>query len=210
VHIYGQPVHTLRDNTAQAQIVKNPPIQDLADVKRSGLRAHISQVSCAPSDITAASGGFGPSLWMALVSDWRMGMHLDLTGTLNMHGITAPICIGDNIEFDGVVAHIETVLHTARIVDGKRAFHTTVNFSHGLRSDHDPLALVPVDHQDIGIYAATTGDDQTQYNPGLTYDAQTSTTTTSQFGTATGAVAPSTASAGDFQVPGGSDGTGVA
>lgn len=176
VHIYGQPVHTLRDNTAQAQIVKNPPIQDLADMKRSGLRVHIAQVSCAPSDITRDNSGYGPSLWMALVSDWRMGMHLDLTGTINMTGVTAPICIGDNVEFDdGIVGHIEAVLHSAQIdADGQRSFVTTVNFSHGIRSDNDLLAADISAHPDVGIYAGVGASDQTKYDPGLTHDGNNS------------------------------------
>jgi hypothetical protein len=179
VHVYGEPTILMDNNTIQAQIAKNPPVQDLADAKRSGLRLHMGTVSCSPEDIVKNGSGYGPALWMAMISDWSMGMHLTLDGTMNVHGIQAPIPPGDNIEFDGVVYHIESVTHTCQLSpDGKqRSFITTLTLTNGIHSD-DPSLPDPIVHAtqtpDQSIYAGIIDTDQTTYDPGFTYDANTS------------------------------------
>ncbi len=176
VHVYGQPSATMQENTPQAQLVANPPLQDLSDVKRSGLRPMISSVDCSPADITDDAGRHA-SRWMTLIADWSMGMHLTLDGVLNLYGITAPICCGDNLEFDGAVYHIESVLHSAALEpNGKRKFVTTLTLSHGIRSDDPQLPVTPaIGNTDASIFAAMRDTGQTTYNPGLTVDGQAST-----------------------------------
>jgi hypothetical protein len=102
---------------------------------------------------------------MDLMSDILMGQHLRLTGTLSIIGVQAPICHGDNLEWDGVVFHIESISHQCQIApDGKKVFATTLSLSHGIRVD--PGA------EDIAIYAGITAEDQTSMNPGLTDEGQ--------------------------------------
>jgi hypothetical protein len=189
VHIYGQ-APTYRDASAITnQIVENPPIQDLSDIKRSGLRPLQATVACAPQDFTKDS--HGPRKWMALSADIHMGMHLTLNGTINCIGIQAPIVWGDNLEFDGVVYHIESVLHTCQIENGNRSFYTTLQVSHGIRSDTDAQNLnLPIVFPDQGIFPGLFSDDNTQYDPGLTYDGQNTGAKNPSITTSSGRILP--------------------
>jgi hypothetical protein len=155
VHVYGDTV----DHSAPfaAQIVRNVPIRDDLDIARSGLRPHMQTIPCAPADTRNGS----PAKWMELTSDILMGQQLTLTGTLSVMGIQSPICPGDNIEWDGVVFHIESVSHSCGIqIDGQKQFQTTLALTHGVRSNPGL--------EDITIYAGVKRDDQLGYNPGVT------------------------------------------
>ena len=56
-----------------------------------------------------------------------------MSGTINFVGIPQPIAVGDNLQFDNVVYHIEQVSHVAAISqDGKKMFRTTVVLSNGM------------------------------------------------------------------------------
>lgn len=168
VHIYGQS-SLLPANTMTWQITNNHPVEDRADIRRSGLLAHMSTVACSPADISINQGA---AKWMAIRSDFQMGMHQTLDGTLNIHGVQAPIVPGDNMEWDDVVYHLETVLHTCQITrDGRRSFRTTLQFDHGLRSDTAPPVRNVV-FADQTLFPAQNTDDNEFYDPGLSYDAQ--------------------------------------
>jgi hypothetical protein len=178
VHAFGHSNLTLPQGTGTWQICNNPPIQDVADVKRSGLRPNMQTLAC---DVEEISREFGASEWMALIADSHMGMHLTLDGTIAMYGVQAPIVPGDNCEFDGVVYHIESVTHSATMnQEGERSFMTTIQVTNGIRSDND---ILPQDASqqyqnfaDAQIYAGVSDVDPatTFYDPGLGYDAQTS------------------------------------
>ena len=171
VHTYGQAsAGATGPNTMTRQIASNPPIQDQADIKRAGLHPHMSTIACNPRDVFLDHGA---AKWMALSADWLMGMHLTFDGTFNLYGIQAPIVPGDNIEFDNIVYHIENVLHSCSINDeGKRNFVTTLQVDYGIRGDTVPLNTSPLIFPDQGIYADVY--DRTAYDPGFTYDAQSS------------------------------------
>lgn len=175
VHVYGMPNQTDAQALMTWQITHNPPIQDLADIKRSGLRAHMETVPCAAEDINQ---NYGAAKWMAIKADILMGMHLTLNGTINCYGIQAPIAVGDALEFDGVVFHIESVLHTVQIEGINRSFYTTLTISHGVRSDDPELPALQVNFQDQTIFPSQSsigsGGEQTTYDPGITADLQTS------------------------------------
>lgn len=52
---------------------------------------------------------------------------------MELAGIQSTICEGDNVEYDGVVFHIETLSFNCSISsDGKKAFHTALSLSNGM------------------------------------------------------------------------------
>jgi hypothetical protein len=91
---------------------------------------------------------------MEIIADIMMGAHMTLTGTIEMVGIQAPICPGDNLEWDDVVFHIESVTHVCSINtnNGIKSFHTIVALSHGVSATPGSGVL--------GIYAGVYKDDQ--------------------------------------------------
>jgi hypothetical protein len=106
--------------------------------------------------------------WMALQADFHMNGHLALNGTINSFLVQAPIAIGDNCEWDGVVYHIESVMHSAQISNGFRSAYTTLQLSHGLRSND--AGSVTGNQEDI--FAGLLQGDNTDLDPGISYDAQ--------------------------------------
>lgn len=156
VHVYGDAPDPNHSQTAQ--LVQNPPIRDDLDVARSGLRSFMTTIQCAPADNRNGS----PGKWMAIASDILMSQQLTLTGVMTTFGIQSPICVGDNLEWDSVVFHIESVSHTCAIQGGKKQFITSIALSHG-------VSVTP-GLTDLEIYAGTSQEDQRAFNPGNTAD----------------------------------------
>lgn len=104
---------------------------DKDDVVRSGLRPYIVQNQF--DDLPDALIKSAP-VWARVMGDAVIGGNLKLNGTLNAIGIVDPIAVGDNLEFDGVVYHIEQVSHTCSIApqNGEKTFRTTLSLSHGV------------------------------------------------------------------------------
>jgi hypothetical protein len=67
-----------------------------------------------------------------------------LNGTLECVGISEPIAVGDNLEFDSVVYHIEQIVHNASInpQNGMKTFRTTLSLSHGVSIESDSSGTV--------------------------------------------------------------------
>jgi hypothetical protein len=106
---------------------------DSKDVQRSGLRPSIIYNLFDPFiEVTPKS-----VIWSKIMADATFGGHLKLNGTLEMVGVIQPICIGDNLEFEGVVFHIESVIHTCFIepASGIKRFKTTLKLSSGVSAD---------------------------------------------------------------------------
>lgn len=160
VHVYGDDGPQSM-NPIAGQIVLAPPYRDDLDIARSGLRPYMMTVSNNPSDNV---DGKPAKAWMAILSDILMGQHLTLTGLIEMYGIQSPICVGDNLEFDDAVYHIESVTHSCQIeISGGKTFVTTVALSHG-------LALTP-GATDISVYAGVTKKSVSTYDPAITIDS---------------------------------------
>jgi hypothetical protein len=104
---------------------------DANDITRSGLRPYVvqNQFDDLPDRLT-----FSAPVWARICADALIGGHLRLNGTIECVGITQPIAIGDNLEFDGVVYHIEQISHTASInpQSGMKSFRTSISVSHGV------------------------------------------------------------------------------
>ncbi len=174
VHIYGSNNYQTADvqRSIQEQMVNNPPIRDDLDIMRSGMRPYMTTVECFVSDQV----GKVPGKWMALVADWMIGSHLTLNGSIECHGIQAPICVGDNLLFDGVAYHIEAVTHTWALNtnDGTKQWTTQLSLTNGMRADLPPDSYTDSpagnETEKLPIYPGVTIDDNTQYDPGLTLE----------------------------------------
>jgi hypothetical protein len=105
-----------------------PPIKDDLDILRNGVRPYMPSVN-----VLLVDGNLGPSNWRDFMADISMSLHLTLNGTMSISGVRAPIAPGDNLEYEGIVYHIESVTHTFRLDSstGNRHFQTSLNLSNG-------------------------------------------------------------------------------
>lgn len=122
------------------EISANNYIFDVDDVTRSGLRPSITVGMFDPYVDTGTNGvvtGPRSPIWAKIVGDSVIGSQLKLNGTMELVGIDKPICIGDNLEFEGIVFHIESVIHSC-VIDpsiGIKRFKTILKLSHGVSLD---------------------------------------------------------------------------
>ena len=115
---------------------------DREDVRRSGLRPYIfnSTMDEIPQN---NRDSFRSPIWAKIIGDAVMGGHLKLNGTITCIGIVEPICVGDNLELNDVVYHIEQVTHTCnQEAEGKKTFRTTLALSHGVSVSSSGLSAV--------------------------------------------------------------------
>jgi len=153
IHIYGETPTQQEITSKTAQLVQNPPISDSADIKLHGLRSINSMVACSLADGALAAGQ-----WMDLVADFNIGLHLSLSGTCVIQGVSAPIAVGDNFEFDGVVYHIEAVSHNCLIgANGAKSFVTNLTLSYGQKAEY--VVENPAPKETPGLY-----DDGSDYH----------------------------------------------
>lgn len=128
VHIYGQNAANGIVNSMPYQIVNNNPFRDDLDIERNGLRPYMTTVPCGFKDVK-----YGPRAWMEIISDIVMNQNLVLQGTIELIGVDLPICEGDNIEYDGIIYHIDAYQHSCRIAStGQKMFKTQLTLSHGV------------------------------------------------------------------------------
>lgn len=133
LHIYGYAQASAVNRSVTNQLVRNPPIFDVSDIQRSGIRAIMKSVNCALNDQVREGGA---RIWMEIIGDWTFGSHLTLNGTINSWGIQAPIAIGDNLQFNDMVYHIEGVSHNCQIdTEGNKTFNTQLSLSNGMPVD---------------------------------------------------------------------------
>lgn len=106
---------------------------DRDDIKRHGLKPAIVTTNFdfvfdGKTDVATKA-----KAWSWLLFDMLNGLQNKESGTLVSYGIQEPIAVGDNLEFDGNVYHIESVSHTLQIQpNGTKAFRTSINVSHGV------------------------------------------------------------------------------
>ena len=104
---------------------------DAADINRSGLRPYVVQNQFDDSPDVPVK--LAP-VWARILGDAVMGGQLRVNGTIECIGIAPPIAVGDNLQFDGAVYHIERVVHSCSISPdtGIKMFRTTLSLSHGV------------------------------------------------------------------------------
>lgn len=138
------------------QRVMNPPIRDELEISRSGLKDYNNSVNLHPKSIRDGT----LKGWTEVISDFIVGQHMCLTGTIQSAGIQAPIPPGDNLEIDGILYHIESVGHHCAMTGDRKTFSTTLSLSHG-------VAVTP-SGTDLGLYACVGQGEGEQYEPGYT------------------------------------------
>lgn len=161
VQCMGDPGQMKSTHAAPAlQTARNPPVRDDLDVARSGLRDFQQVASVSLASINEGQ----MKEWTQIIADIVHGQHMALTGTCTILGVQAPIAIGDNIEVDGTVLHIESVNHQCSISgDGQKTFRTTLGLSHGMSAQ--PLGT------DLGLYAGVQATQNRSFEPGITNEA---------------------------------------
>lgn len=120
------------DSYISAQTASKNYVYDINDVTRSGLRPMV--ITTSFEDLTIANGLNIGKKCAYILGDSVIGEHLKLNGTIESVGITDPIAVGDNLEYDGTVYHIEEVNHTCSISSesGVKIFRTILRISHGV------------------------------------------------------------------------------
>jgi hypothetical protein len=142
VQVFGRSIAASDQENQASQIGLGNFFFNPIDVKRHGLK---------PSVITTEfdfPGGTGENVkqsraWAYLLFDMMYAGELRESGTLTFYGIQDPISVGDNIEFDNNIYHIESVNHILQIApDGKKLFRTSLTLSFGTSLDSDSTAPV--------------------------------------------------------------------
>lgn len=117
---------------------RNPPLANLHDIQRSGLKLKVGQVGASLLERTATNAKSPGGFWQTIIADALMDGHLKHSGSMTCSGIFAPICVGDNTEVDNLIFQIERVNHSGSIqADGKKQFITTIDLSNGISSTND-------------------------------------------------------------------------
>lgn len=105
---------------------------DIDDVQRSGLRPFV--VTTQFDEPTATNKEHRSPGWAKIIGDALIGGHLKMNGHITCAGIVDPIAVGDNLELDNTVYHIEEVSHncSVNIQTGQKMFRTTIGLSSGV------------------------------------------------------------------------------
>jgi hypothetical protein len=130
VHIITQPTTLGGAESIQAYANSIPPQFDEKDMRRNGIRPYTSYNNF--DWVTNNSVG-NAAYWNKLCFDWVYGGHLKTNGTLSCVGIEDDICIGDNLELEDTVYHIESINHIASInAEGYKSFKTNITLTNGV------------------------------------------------------------------------------
>lgn len=132
VQYFGKSTVSSSGAEISLEIAKGNYVYDVDDVQRSGLRPYI--VTTQFDEPTTSNKEYRSPQWAKIIGDALIGGHMRMNGTITCAGIVDPIAVGDNLEFDGVVYHIEQVSHisTISVQDGKKSFRTSLSLSQGV------------------------------------------------------------------------------
>lgn len=149
VQFYGRSISANRgyNEALQAENI----YYDKDDIKRHGLKPAIITTNC---DFPLQRGDAYSSAkkWAWLMFDMLNAGQNRESGTITCQGILEPICVGDNLEFDNAIYHIEAVSHVMSIdTEGRKTFRTTLMVSFGTSLDSNKQ--VPVYPQQDNTYS---------------------------------------------------------
>lgn len=144
VQYYASPPADVKkaDAYMSVQTAAGNYVYDINDVVRSGLRPYV--VTTSFQDLTIDKQAYEAKAWAQLLGDCVIGGHLKLNGTLECVGLVQPIAVGDNLEFDGTIFHIEEVNHICNISaqTGVKMFRTIIKLSNGVSTQTSSTGLV--------------------------------------------------------------------
>lgn len=171
VQYFGRSVNGPAGYDISDEVARQNYLYDQDDVNRNGLRPYVvtSEFDRAPDG--SSQGDFRSPGWAKIVGDALIGGHLKMSGTITFVGIPEPIAVGDNLQFDNVVYHIEQVTHSCSIsTNGDRVnknFRTTVTLSNGMDIQNG-TNVVYAEMKYGGGYQDRTADyNSTQILPGV-------------------------------------------
>lgn len=159
--------------------ITNPPIFDQLDVGRNGLRMYPHQkVRASQSALNTTL----PRTWMSIVADFAASMHMTISGSITMFGVQSPIAVGDNLEYEGNVYHIEGLNHSWSCdPGGNREFVTSISVTMGVQSA--PSFNTNTAFPDQNLFVGASNNALTTDNPGLTIVDNTPATAADQLPT---------------------------
>lgn len=194
VQYFGRSVNGPAGYDISDENAANNYLYDIDDVQRSGLRPYVvtsdfDRVSdnavSTPTNTSFRSPG-----WAKILGDSLIGGHLKFNGNIVFAGIPEPIAVGDNLQFDNVVYHIEQFRHVCtQAPDGKKTFRTTVLLSNGMdiengqnvvysemefgsaykkrQNDYDTTQILPgVSESQDTVYRSASTNPDTPISPG--------------------------------------------
>jgi hypothetical protein len=131
VQVFGKTAYNDTGTDYAAETARINYVQDINDIQRSGLRP---AVISSMFDILSSTNTFiySSPTWAKIIGDALIGGHLKFNGTIVCVGLPEPVAVGDNLEYDNVVYHIESMTHKASIADGKKTFRTILSVSQGV------------------------------------------------------------------------------
>lgn len=131
VQVFTQTIPGIQKTSQAFQIAAGNFQFDKGDIERNGLRPYIKS---SPFNFLSQKDLKVRAVpWSKIVTDWIIDGHLRESGTLTFVGLQDPISVGDNLEFDGVVYHIEAISHDMSVApSGIKTFKTTLTVSHGI------------------------------------------------------------------------------
>lgn len=116
--------------SAARMLKQSPPVYDVANARRSGLRTMTAEFRLTddgsnPADTQSYSG--------IAFNAIRNG-HLKWNGRIVTVGIQEPISLGDNVAYDDVLYNINGMSHRGRITPstGEKTFNTTIELASGV------------------------------------------------------------------------------
>jgi hypothetical protein len=150
VQIFGRSIVINVEGNISDQIAKGNYVFDQQDIQRNGLKPFIATSNFDFPDDRDPKGTKAPQ-WTKLIGDMLIGGHLKENGTIPCVGIQEPIPVGDNLELDGIVYHIESVSHSYVVdAEGYKSFRTNISVSNGvdLRSNSAAPFYPEMEHTD--------------------------------------------------------------
>lgn len=133
VQVFTRQLAETAENDMAQQISLGNFDDDKGDIQRNGLKPYIVNSNFDfPVDKNNQGKQIRAGIWSKIISDWVMDGHLKESGVLTFQGIVEPIAVGDNLEFDNIVYHIEAISHTMSITGDKKTFTTNVTVAYGM------------------------------------------------------------------------------
>jgi hypothetical protein len=153
VQYFGKSTVGAEGADIAAEIARGNYSYDIDDVQRSGLRPYV--VTTQFDEPTDTNKEFRSPNWAKIVGDALIGGHLKLNGSITCAGIVDPIAVGDNLELDGVIYHIEQISHNASISvqDGRKTFRTNIQLSSGIAIESSSAGTRYAEMKSPGAYA---------------------------------------------------------
>lgn len=132
VQFFGRSTLGVNGADIAQEIAQGNFVYDTADVLRSGLRPYIVTTQFDEPSTTVKE--FRSPAWAKIMGNALIGSHLKMNGTISCIGLVDPIAIGDNLELDDIVYHIEQITHSCSINTGtgKKQFRTNISLSNGI------------------------------------------------------------------------------